>query len=59
MASLWALLTVRDLIRAVHIGIAGVAGDASANGDIVDDLAISVGATRARTRILAFRADAG
>jgi len=39
------LLTLRNLIKAVYIWIAGVAGDASANGDIVDDLAISIGAT--------------
>jgi len=38
------LLTLRDLIEAVYVWIAGITGDASANGDIVDDLAISVGA---------------
>jgi len=37
------LLTLRNLIEAVYIWIAGIAGDASANGDIIDDLTICVG----------------
>lgn len=48
-----------DLINAVYVWIAGVAGDAGANGDTVDDLAITVGAARAGTGVLTFRTDAG
>lgn len=53
------LLTVKDLINAIYIRIAGIARDASAHGHIVDDLTVAVGAARAGTRISALGADAG
>lgn len=56
---LTSLLTTEGLINAIYIWIAGVAGDASANRYIADDLAIGIGAARAWTRILTFRSDAG
>lgn len=38
------LLTAESLINAAYIRIAGVTRDTSANGDIVDNLAISISA---------------
>lgn len=57
--ALTSLLTLESLINTIYVRIAGVAGDASANGDIVDDLAVGIGAARAWTRILTLRSDAG
>lgn len=48
------LLTLKSLINAIYIRIAGVTGDASANRDIVDNLAIGVDTARAGAWVLAF-----
>lgn len=48
------LLTAQSLINTVYIWIASITRDTSANGNIVDNLAIGIGTTRTRTWILTF-----
>ena len=51
---LFLLLTAESLINAVYVRISSVTRDTSANGNIVNNLAIGIGTTRTRTWILTF-----